>query len=844
MKIFRYLSHLVFSLCLLFASSAYAFPPAFSSSTATQFDALTDVAGEGTIHYVLTDDGDGTYTMKLLTADNFAATLDLSGKTITFGLEASDIPDLSGTYQPLQAYLTDIAALSMVAGDILYFDGTDIVKLGEGSNDGYVLAINTATHAPYWKQDADTGGATAWDDITNPDANDEIDFTTYTIEFSFDNGGLVQFGDGGGTNYVQITHAGAMTFGGTGDIDLPADSVDAADLNFNYAASASEGGAATTLTVSDNESTNENNAILFTSGGDLDGGNLGIESDGDLYYNPSTGLLYAAGGFSSAASADPYIFLNESDGTDVYIQNDDTGDEVELSTDSTASSNVFFKVGIASGDVTLGGTSGAVVFKDQDASPDAVGEFFYDNTVAGITDGALCWYDDDAVRYLVDLATLPSDDDYVVAYDADADQFYMKADSTGAGGDQLVDVVTTAPLTINATTHVDNILPGSDADITFAIGDAAADGSTKGAAAFTASHFDTASGVVSLDTTNGPDAFLDNCLLSPTGGTWDLSSITLTLPSYDTTPVANPAMTLYDSGAPGSELADKMVARIYAEYIDGAEDSENSDVGFQAMQDGSWVTFLFFDESDDQVEVPKNLSLAGDLTITGDDIFATTNTAGYIWVGDDTNYNPVAVSGDISLGSNGATAVQDDAVQPDDIEYIVETEYLPIGYAIDGGTAPATKETITSTHKADVRKFDGSAQDEDVYFTWQAPDDLDTTSGIKFRVLCMVTEATAPSTETWQFEMQGFSAGSGDALAGTLGTAQTSNSGSRSDARYDFVYTAWSSAMTSTHITDLAAGEAVTFKLYRDIDDTDTYAQDVGVIGVQLRYKRNPVTTF
>jgi hypothetical protein len=50
---------------------------------------------------------------------------------------------------------------------------------------------------------------------------------------------------------------------------------------------------ATTVTIADNESTNENNAIIFTAGGDLDGGNLGLESDGDLHYNPSTGLLTA-----------------------------------------------------------------------------------------------------------------------------------------------------------------------------------------------------------------------------------------------------------------------------------------------------------------------------------------------------------------------------------------------------------------------------------------------------------------------------------------------------------------------------------------------------------------------
>ena len=50
---------------------------------------------------------------------------------------------------------------------------------------------------------------------------------------------------------------------------------------------------ATTVTISDNESTNEDNAIIFTAGGDVDGGNIGLESDGDLTYNPSTGRLTA-----------------------------------------------------------------------------------------------------------------------------------------------------------------------------------------------------------------------------------------------------------------------------------------------------------------------------------------------------------------------------------------------------------------------------------------------------------------------------------------------------------------------------------------------------------------------
>ena len=52
---------------------------------------------------------------------------------------------------------------------------------------------------------------------------------------------------------------------------------------------------ATTVTITDNESTNEDNAIIFAAGGDVDGGNLGLESDGTLTYNPSTGKVTATG---------------------------------------------------------------------------------------------------------------------------------------------------------------------------------------------------------------------------------------------------------------------------------------------------------------------------------------------------------------------------------------------------------------------------------------------------------------------------------------------------------------------------------------------------------------------
>lgn len=48
---------------------------------------------------------------------------------------------------------------------------------------------------------------------------------------------------------------------------------------------------AATVTIADNESTSETNAVVFLPGGDLDGGNLALESDGTFNYNPSSGTV-------------------------------------------------------------------------------------------------------------------------------------------------------------------------------------------------------------------------------------------------------------------------------------------------------------------------------------------------------------------------------------------------------------------------------------------------------------------------------------------------------------------------------------------------------------------------
>ena len=58
-----------------------------------------------------------------------------------------------------------------------------------------------------------------------------------------------------------------------------------------------------------------------------------------------------------------------------------------------------------------------------------------------------------------------------------------------------------------------------------------------------------------------------------------------------------------------------------------------------------------------------NFTVTGDLTISGDDLYMGTNTSAYILVADGTNYNPVAISGDVSINSAGAVTIAATSVE-------------------------------------------------------------------------------------------------------------------------------------------------------------------------------------
>jgi len=103
------------------------------------------------------------------------------------------------------------------------------------------------------------------------------------------------------------------------------------------------------------------------------------------------------------------------------------------------------------------------------------------------------------------------------------------------------------------------------------------------------------------------------------------------------------------------------------EVLNGSSNKTAEEIHFStatASGTANHGKMVFDIDGTDQMEInDSGVSITGDLTITGDDLFMNTNTAGHILVGDDTNYNPVAVSGDVTLSSSGAVTIANDAVE-------------------------------------------------------------------------------------------------------------------------------------------------------------------------------------
>ena len=313
-------------------------------STATE---LNIVDGNTSVGTTAIASGDGIVTndsgtMRQTNVDTFdtylsATTKTLTNKTLTSavlntgvsGTAILDEDDLStdsatqlATQQSIKAYVdAQKADMQFVLED---GDGTEVqitkdkeVKFVEGGG----LNINwtdTSTGSdgdPYDLTFTVNAAQTGITSLVNTsleigrDADNRIKFgTDNQIIFEVSGGDNVIFKASG-----EI-EASSLDISGDADIDgtLEADAITVGGTALNTViagvtvTNATTAAVATTVTISDNENTNEENAVIFTAGGDVDGGNIGLESDGDLTYNPSTGRLTAtqlAGTLQTAAQA-------------------------------------------------------------------------------------------------------------------------------------------------------------------------------------------------------------------------------------------------------------------------------------------------------------------------------------------------------------------------------------------------------------------------------------------------------------------------------------------------------------------------------------------------------------
>ena len=267
-----------------------------STSEVTIADNAT-VTGNLTVTGTLTQTGTQTFDGGI-DVDNFninGTTLALSSGDMTVDVAGDIILDADG-------------------GDIFFKDAGTTFGSATNSSGNLILKSGTTTAATFSGANVTFAGTLSSASLTADDV--AIDGKVITMTGSSSDTAVFTAGTNGTLSIVttdaaaaaaniQITADGTAELAGTtvtldssGGITLDADggTITFADGGSSLGTITSSGysgtaAVATTVTITDNESTNENNAIIFTAGGDVDGGNIGLESDGDLTYNPSTGTL-------------------------------------------------------------------------------------------------------------------------------------------------------------------------------------------------------------------------------------------------------------------------------------------------------------------------------------------------------------------------------------------------------------------------------------------------------------------------------------------------------------------------------------------------------------------------
>ena len=170
-----------------------------------------------------------------------------------------------------------------------------VLKIRNSSNDGWVTLLQLDGTLTLEDGSASAPALGFRDDLNTgifSSAADTLDVTCGgTTRGSFSSSGLTVTGNVTATTFVGNIDAVDGDFDGT----LEADAITVAGTALSTVIAGTTVTTATNanhVSVADNESTNENNLIPFIEDASATG-NVGLESDGDFTYNPSTGTVTA-----------------------------------------------------------------------------------------------------------------------------------------------------------------------------------------------------------------------------------------------------------------------------------------------------------------------------------------------------------------------------------------------------------------------------------------------------------------------------------------------------------------------------------------------------------------------
>ena len=204
--------------------------------------------------------------------------------------------DLNNVLQAILTNNSSSSAPSTTAAYMLWADtSNNILKMRNSANDAWIELFQLDGTLTLEDGSNSTPGLAFRDDLNTgifSSAADTLDVSCGgTTRGSFSSSGLTVTGNVTATTFVGNIDAVDGDFDGT----LEADAITVAGTAL---ATVIAGTTVTTATygnhisVADNESTNENNLVPFIEDASATG-NVGLESDGDFTYNPSTGTVTA-----------------------------------------------------------------------------------------------------------------------------------------------------------------------------------------------------------------------------------------------------------------------------------------------------------------------------------------------------------------------------------------------------------------------------------------------------------------------------------------------------------------------------------------------------------------------